>query len=163
MKKILLIGFSFISISLSGQSTATFTASVTIVESVTITTLTNLSFSEVRAGNGGVVTLTADGLRSSPGGGVGLGEGGNISPATFRITGKPGTKVNFILPEGKHVLTNGKQNITIKDFWSNWSINDWLTEENNVLKVGASIVVEAGQEPGFYTSIQPLEIVVNYD
>lgn len=162
MRKFLLTGLSFIPISLLGQGTATFTASVTIVEPVTITTLTNLSFSEVRAGTGGVVTLTADGLRNGLGG-VELGEGGNISPASFNISGKPGTKVNLKLPVGEHLLSNGNQNIIIKDFSTNWSLNDWLKEENNILKVGASIVVEAGQEPGYYTSVQPLEIIMNYD
>lgn len=162
MKKVLFISLLLVKFALWSQATANFTASVTIVEPLKVTNLTNLNFSNVRAGSGGTVTMTADGMRNGFGG-VELGEGATISPATFNIFGKPGTKVNLKLPEGEHLLTNGKQNIIVRDFTSNWSSDDWLKEENNLLKVGASIVVEAGQEPGYYTSVSPLEIVVNYD
>ncbi|MEG9328445.1 DUF4402 domain-containing protein [Salinimicrobium catena] len=162
MKKVLLISLLSFSVTIFAQATANFTASVTIVEPLKITTVSNLDFAEVRAGTGGVVTVSADGQRMGFGG-VELGEETNISPATFNILGKPGTKISLVLPSGEHLLSNGKETITISNFLSNWTNNDFLTEENNVLKVGASIVVEADQEPGFYTSIKPIEIIANYD
>lgn len=162
MKKVLLISLLLFSVNICGQATANFTASVTIVEPLKINTVSNLNFAEVRAGSGGVVTLTADGQRTGSGG-VELGEETNISPAAFNIFGEPGTKVNLKLPAGEHLLTNGNQNIVLKDFSSNWDNREWLQEEDNILRMGASIVVEDGQEPGYYTSVQPLEIVVNYD
>ena len=162
MKKVLFISLLLFHFALWGQATANFTASVTIVEPVRVTTLTHLNFSNVRAGSGGMVTMSADGIRNGVGG-VELGEETNISPATFNISGKAGTKVNLKLPQGEHLLTNGKQNIVLRDFTSNWTLDDWLKEENNILKVGASIVVEAGKEPGYYRSVSPLEIIVNYD
>lgn len=162
MKKVLFISLLLLNLVLRGQATASFTASVTIVEPLKVKTLSNLNFSEVRAGTGGVVTLTSDGSREGFGG-VEFGEGINTSPASFTISGTPGTMVNLQLPQGEFLLTNGEQTITIKDFTSNWSRINRLKEEQNILKIGASIVVDAEQEPGNYTTIQPLEIIIDYD
>lgn len=162
MRKLLFIGLLLISHSVIGQATANFTASVTIVEPLKVSTLSNLNFAEVQSGEGGTVTLSANGQRSGYGG-VELGEETNVSPASFNISGKAGTKINLVLPKGEFVLTNGTENIIIKDFTSNWSNQEWLREGGNLLKVGASILIKENQKAGFYTSTKPMEVVVNYD
>lgn len=162
MRKAFFICFLFFQFILRSQNTASFTASVTIVEPVKISTVKNLNFSNIRAGSGGMVILTPEGFRRGYGG-VELGEELNTSPAIFNITGQSSTKVTFRLPDGEHILSNGNENIIIRDFTTDWTDNIKLNEGKNFLKVGASIIIKAEQESGIYTSQRPLEIIVNYD
>lgn len=70
------------------QATASFNASVTIIQPIGITTTSDLSFANVDAKSGGEVTLSPNNMRTTIGAVV-LSDGGIVSAASFEITGEP--------------------------------------------------------------------------
>ena len=159
------LSFAFLLIfsSLShGQATANFTASVTIIQPIMITTTSNMDFAHLDAQNGGEVVLTPQNQRRASGGVV-LSEGGDVSAAAFKVTGEPGLTFDISLPNSRHTLTNGNNNIVIRDFESSMKGTANLGSGIREFSVGATLDIEDGQEPGFYSSTQPLAVTVNYN
>lgn len=144
------------------QATASFTASVTIIEPIGITNTSEMNFAAVDAKNGGTVVLTPDNARVASGG-VQLADGTNVSAAGFRVTGQKGFSFDISLPQGEHVLSNGSQNIILKDFTSNQDGSGDLTSGFSEFRVGATVEIESGQKPGTYQSMGPLPVTVNYN
>lgn len=144
------------------QATATFTASVTIIEPLRITTLTDMDFAEVDAAGGGVVTLDAQDQRSGQGA-VKLKGSRQGLAASFLVQGQAGLALNVRLPEGQVFLWNEKERIVLRDFTSSWMDGFQLKEGENVLRVGASLDISANQKPGRYTTAEPLEVTIDYN
>lgn len=144
------------------QATATFMASVTIIEPIGITNTSDMNFSALNAKLGGAVILTPDNDRISSGG-VKLADGANVSPATFQITGQRGSSFSISLPKGEHSLTNGVESILLKDFTSNLGDSGEFTNETSEIRVGATLDINSGQKPGNYSSPDPLAVTVNYN
>lgn len=164
MKKIL-FGFSLFWIgfnSASAQSTANFTASVTIVQPINIATTSNLNFASLEARTGGAVILTPEDVRTSSGG-VELKEEANLSAATFEITGQQDFAFSINLPDGEFELTNGSHKMIIRDFTSNLSQDTYLGDGKKILKLGATLDVSPDQASGQYTSLGALTVTVNYN
>lgn len=145
-----------------GQATATFTASVTIIQPIEITTTSQMDFAHLDAQSGGEVVLTPNNKRRSSGGVV-LAEGGIVSAAAFKVTGEPGLSFDITLPDSFHTLSNGKEDIIIRDFESSVKAVASLGSGTREFSVGATLDIEDGQEPGFYSSTEPLAVTVNYN
>lgn len=145
-----------------GQATANFTASVTIIQPIEITTTSQMDFASLDAQTGGEVVLTPDNQRRATGGVI-LAEGGAVSAATFKVTGEPGLSFNISLPNSSHILTNGNENIIIRDFESSMNSTESLGSGTKEFSVGATLDIEGGQDPGFYSSTVPLAVTVNYN
>lgn len=143
------------------QATASFTASVTIIEPIEITTTSNMNFASIDAKNGGAVILNPDNTRSTIGT-VELADGAGVSAATFQVKGQRGYTYNISLPEGPHLLTNGTENIVLKDFTQSVGSAD-LADGSQVIRVGATLEVKGKQTPGLYTSPAPIQVTVNYN
>ncbi len=158
---IFLISFAFIQAG-QAQATASFTASVTIIQPIGITTTSNMNFAGLDAKSGGAVTLTPDNIRISTGG-VELADGAQVSAAAFEVTGEQGFAFNITLPEREQVLTNGSETITIKNFTSNLGENRNLSNGSKTVRVGATLDINPNQTPGVYTSPAPMNVTVNYN
>jgi len=165
MKRLLLI-LSLIILSFStegmAQATATFTASVTIIQPIGITNTANMNFANLDAKSGGAVILSPDNTRMSQGG-VELTDGNTVSAATFEVIGQAGFTYSITLPNSDHVLTNGTDNIIIRDFTSSLQDEGSLASGSQTLRVGASLDINPNQTPGNYTSPGGFNISVNYN
>ena len=144
------------------QATATFTASVTIIEPVGITTTSEMNFASVDARTGGEVVLTPDHERRTSGA-VELADGGTVSAATFEVTGESGLTYTLSLPKEEYTLTNGSESIIIRDFTSSNDGTGLLAGGVQRVSVGATLDVAPNQTPGYYTSQHPLSVTVNYN
>ena len=156
---LILLFFSSLSM---GQATANFTASVTIIQPVGITTTTNMDFANLDAKTGGEVILTPDNIRITNGG-VEIAEGGQVSAASFEVTGQSGFTFAITLPQDQYLLTNGNENITIRDFTSNFEGAAILAHGSKRFSIGATLDIKPNQTPGNYVSQEPLNVTVNYN
>lgn len=143
------------------SASANFTASVTIIEPIGISTTSNMNFARIDAKSGGMVTLNPDNTRVTSGGVV-AEPGGEISAATFLVTGQSGFAFSVALPRGQHELTNGNHKIILRDFTSHFE-GEALAGEGKILRVGASLEIAPNQEPGEYFSAGDLQVTVNYN
>lgn len=150
--------------SLSGayaQATAKFTASVTIIEPIEITTTANMNFASIDAKNGGEVILKPDNTRIARGG-VKLDDATGVSAASFEVKGQPGYTYDISLPAGQQILTNGGENIILKDFTTSYDAGS-LAGGVQTIRLGASLEIQPEQTPGLYRSPYPMEVTVNYN
>lgn len=163
MKSFIMLSAIFFSgLVAKAQATATFTASATIIQPIEITTLTNLNFDEIEPGTGGEIILTPKGERIVIGN-ASLGKGFGVTAATFQVKGQDNLSYSVTLPSGHFLLTSGEKHLTIKDFTSNIGSEETFASHNSVFKVGATLVIEANQTPGFYYTTSPITVTVNYN
>ena len=157
---ILLLFYGSISYSQT-QATATFTASVTIIEPIVITTTSDMNFASLDAKSGGSVILTPENDRIITGG-LELADGSMVSAASFKVTGENGYSFSLSLPQGEYLLSDGSENIVIRDFTSNFIESD-LSPSTPEIKVGATLDIKAGQQPGNYKTLTSIPVTVNYN
>ncbi|MCF4101538.1 DUF4402 domain-containing protein [Gillisia sp. M10.2A] len=144
------------------QATANFTASATIIQPIGITTTSNMSFANLDAKSGGAVILSPDNTRLTSGD-VALADGTPASAASFTVTGETGFTYAVTLPSSEYVLTNGSENMIIKDFTSNIDNSGSLAGGSQNIRVGATLKVNPNQTPGNYTSPAGFNVTVNYN
>ncbi len=144
------------------QATANFTASVTIIQPIGITNTANMNFANLDAKSGGAIILSPDNSRTNQGG-VELKDGNTVSAATFEVTGQAGYTYSISLPNSNHVLTNGTDDIIIRDFTSSLNDEGSLADGSQTLRVGASLDINPNQTPGNYTSPGGFNVTVNYN
>ncbi|TRO66510.1 DUF4402 domain-containing protein [Christiangramia sabulilitoris] len=147
----------------TGQNSATanFTASVTIIEPVSIKTTSNMNFAEINAGTGGTVTLNPDNSRQANGG-VELKPGGLTTAAEFEIKGQQGHAYDLQIPSGIYSMSNGANEIIIRDFALS-ELPQHLEEDTQKIRLGATLEIPANQKPGRYVTPTPLEITISYN
>ena len=143
------------------QATATFTASVTIIEPIGITTTSDMNFASVDAKTGGSIILTPQNDRITTGG-VELADGSTVSAASFKVTGENGFSFSLSLPKGEYHLSDGSETVIIKDFTSNFH-ESTISSTTPEIKVGATLDIKAGQQPGNYKTLNAIPVTVNYN
>jgi hypothetical protein len=167
-KSILLLTGMFamvLSITVNAQtasSTANATASATIVNPLEIMKNADLAFGNIAAGPSyGTVTIGTDGSRMGDGG-VTLIQAGNYnSAAQFSIVGYPNATFAIMLPYSISI-TNGSSWMDVNNFVSdlgNYYTLDWNGQA--YMNVGATLDVNAGQEPGYYTGSFDVTVAYN--
>jgi hypothetical protein len=167
-KSILLITAMFamaLSIAVNAQSassTAMATASATIINPLSIMKNSDLVFGNIASGSSwGSVTINTDGSRWANGG-VTLIESGNYnSAASFGITGYPYATYSISLPYSVSI-TNGSSWMEVNSFVTDmgyYNSLDWYG--NGYMNVGATLNVNPGQEPGYYTGSFDVTISLN--
>ncbi|MFV8225850.1 DUF4402 domain-containing protein [Christiangramia aquimixticola] len=146
-----------------GQSsaTATFTATVNIIQPIQITTTSHMNFADVDAQSGGEVVLNPDNSRITKGG-VLLQNSENASAASFMITGQSDLSFAVEIPSDEYKMTNGNDEIIIKDFSTNIKTKD-IKKGVQIIRVGATLELQPNQEPGKYTNAAPLAVTVSYN
>lgn len=143
------------------QATATFTASVTIIEPIGITNTADMNFASVDAKTGGSVILTPENDRFTTGG-VELEDGSTVSAASFKVTGESGFSFALSLPQEEFILSDGTETLIIKDFTSNYKESTFSSSTPEI-KVGATLDIKAGQQPGNYKTLTAIPVTVNYN
>ncbi len=144
------------------SATANFTASATIIQPITITNTSDMNFANIDAKTGGQIILTPDNTRLSSGGVV-LAGGENLSAATFIVSGQAGYTYDISLPGETFTLTNGIENMVINNFTSSIGDGNLIADESQIIRVGATLNVNANQTTGFYSTPAPLNVTVNYN
>ena len=163
MKLFLTAVFSLLSFTLaSAQATANFTASATIIQPISISTISNLNFANIDAKEGGEIILTPQGERLVVGD-VKPSDGSMATAASFEVIGQQGYTFSISLPGDRAQLVNGEENMTIRNFTSSTGSFGKLDTGKTSIKVGATLEINPQQAPGFYSTPTPLSITVNYN
>lgn len=111
-------------------------------------------------GTSGTVTVTTTGSRSASGG-VALGNGFGVSPATFTVTGEADTAYGITLPSSV-TLTGGQGSMVMDTFTSSPSGSGNLGPgRSQAVSVGATLHVGASQPPGSYSGTYAVTVAYN--
>ncbi|WP_298526034.1 DUF4402 domain-containing protein [uncultured Christiangramia sp.] len=143
------------------SATATFTASVNIIEPITLTTTRNMHFADIDAQNGGQVILNTDDSRTATGGAI-LKKSGNATAANLQVKGQKGYSYSVQIPVQNVRITNGSSEIILKDFKTEIDSNT-LNQDSQIIKVGATLDMQPGLDPGYYSTSTPIAVVVSYN
>lgn len=148
-------------------TTATASATATVVTPIAIAKATDLVFGKFIAGPGGSVTVSTSGARTS----TGVTEVSGVTPvaATFNVTGD-GTSTYAIDTTGTSAnLTSGANNmafaivsdLTGGNTTSGTVSTGALTAGAQTIYVGGVLTVGAAQAPGAYSGT--ISVAVNYN
>ncbi len=164
---LLIIIGSVLNTSAFGQGiTSSVSAEATIVQPINLSKVRDLSFGNIAPGEtSGTVVLDpiAESTRTASGG-VTLPSGsGQVQSAKFTVNGVADCGYSITLPSVAIKLRDGTHFMTIGNFTSTPSGSGILTLGSQTLYVGATLYVDANQEPGNYESTVDFEITVNYN
>ncbi len=129
----------------------------------TIGAATPLSFGSFLAGSGGSVVVSAGGARTQTGGVIVVGQGAGVAAAQFTVLGTANATYSISLPlDNTVVLSDGNGNsMTVNSFVSSPAATGTLSGGGNQLvRVGASLIVAPNQAPGSYAG--SFNVTVNY-
>ncbi|HCV15589.1 MAG TPA: hypothetical protein DF637_04575 [Rikenellaceae bacterium] len=158
-----MVGFSASSYA---QSSATATATGTILTPIAIANAANMNFGNVASsGTAGTVVLppAASPTRTTTGGVSLPSPVGTISAATFTVTGNGSATYAITLPSTATTVTSGANTMTVDAFTSSPSGTGTLTSGTQTLYVGATLNVGASQAAGEYVSGTAFTVTVNYN
>ena len=149
----------------SAQASASATATATIVTPITITKTSDMNFGNVavQAATGGTVVMTPAGARSATSGVTLPGTPGTVSAASFTVNGQAGYTYAISLPTAVTLTDAASNQMTVNGFTSTPTATGTLTAGTDILNVGGTLNVTAGQTPGVYTSATPFTVTVNYN
>jgi hypothetical protein len=158
----LFLAFSALSFS---QSSATATASATIVGPIAIAKTIDMNFGNVAVNaSPGTVVLAPGGGRSATGGVTLPATTGTVAAASFTVTGNAAYTYSITLPSADLTITSGGgQTMTVNTFTSTPTPTGTLTGGTETLNVGATLNVAGSQAAGTYLSLTPFTVTVNYN
>lgn len=163
---VIVIGFVLKTSAFGQNTTSSATAQASIVQSIYLSKVRDLSFGKISAGEtSGTVVLdpTVTGTRTASGG-VTLPSGsGTVQSAKFIVSGVDGWAYSIILPLAAITLSDGIHFMTVDNFTSIPSGSGLFTSGSQIIYVGATLNVNANQEAGDYESTEDFEITVNYN
>ncbi len=156
------------SVSSRGQSYSIAQASATIVIPISISKINDMNFGEIAviSSASGTVIIDPSGSISSGGsGGVTLIlTTGSVSSASFNVTGAAGYTYNITLPTGSIPVSSGSNTMDLSSFTCSVSPLGLLsTGGTQLLTVGATLNVPAGQAVGTYSTSSSMPLTVNYN
>jgi hypothetical protein len=145
-------------------ATATSNAAAVIIAPLSITNTGGLHFGTImRSATAGTVSIATDGTRSSAGG-VTLSALAPVhSAATFDVEGEDGRTVTITLPGTITIVNLAADDMDVDNFVSDPDDANpvTLTGVATVLRVGATLNVDANQPSGTYTGT--FDVSVNYN
>ena len=134
-------------------TSATGTASATIVTPISISKTTDLSFGKISpSGSLGTVVIANNGTRSRTGGTV-LVTGGTVSQAVFSISGESGLTYDVTLPTSVTLDDGASNTMTVDNFTTNIATDgtEAVGSGATTMNVGATLNVAANQTAGTYS------------
>ena len=146
------------------QVTGTATGTASIITPITIAKTLDMNFGNIAVSPtiAGTVILAPAGTRTA-GGGVTLPASvGTVTVAQFTVSGLGTSTYSIVLPS-TYTITSGVNNMTVNAFTSTPSGTGALTAGSQILKVGATLNVGAGQVAGTYTNATGFPVIVNYN
>jgi hypothetical protein len=129
----------------------------------TITGVTGLSFGSFLAGSGGTVVVGAGGARTQSGSVLLVGQGAGVAAAQFSVLGTANATYSISLPlDNTVVLSDGNgHTMTVNSFVSSPAATGTLSGGGNqVIRIGATLIVGPNQAPGSYAG--SFNLTVNY-
>ena len=151
----------------SAQSSATASASATIVTPISITKNVDMDFGNaaVQTATGGTVVLDPAGSRTATSGVTLPAVTGTVTAADFTVNGQGNYTYAITLPTTLTISDAGNaHNMTVNTFTSTPAATGTLSSGGSqTLTVGATLNVGAGQASGTYTSASPFTVTVNYN
>lgn len=164
MKKILLF-FIFLSASLSAFAQASASATVesraTVIDPIQIEKTVDLDFGNIiTAYNPGSVILSPDGSRIAYGVEISSSIPGNVAPAEAVVT-HGNNNYAISLPESFELFhqENPNQVLVIDRF----TVEPLPGDEIDIIKIGATLNLEANQLSGYYTNASGFNVTVSYN
>ena len=164
MKKLLFVlvfFFGFHTGFSQNSATAKVTSRATIIDPIKITKSVDLDFGNViSAYNPGTIILSPDGSRLANGVQISTTFPGNVSPAEA-IVSHGNNKYSITLPESFILYSQEDPNqiLLIDEF----QIEPNPGELMDILKIGATLNLEANQPSGFYTNSNGFNVTVSYN
>ena len=157
----IIIFCSFIPVKGQNSSSAEVNSRVTIIDPIQITKSVDLDFGNViSAYNPGTVVLSPDGIRVAKGVHISSTFPGNVSPAEARIN-HGNNKYSITLPETFTLYSQEDPNQVLRI--DNFTVVPQAGEEIDILKIGATLNLEANQASGFYTNSNGFNVTVSYN
>jgi len=152
----------------NAQASATTSAqtSAYIVTPIAITKNVDLVFGNiVPTATPGTVVITTEGDRSFTGGALSFANSnGNPTAAQFTVSGETNATYSITLTNTSFVVKNGNDvEMTVNNIVTTPTPAGLLTGGTQLIKVGATLNVDANQAPGMYSSANALEITVAYN
>ena len=156
---VLMSGFTAV----KAQVSATATGSATIITPISITNSGNMNFGNIAVGSSlGSVVLTPAGTRTATGGVTLPAVAGTVTAAQFTVSGLGTSTFSISLPPS-YSIASGANTMNIDTFTSTPSGTGTLVGGSLIIKVGATLDVNAAQPAGTYTSGTGFPVTVNYN
>jgi hypothetical protein len=170
-KTILLVSglllFFFAANRAEAQVTAVSTAatSATVITPISIIKNADLNFGNVvPSGTAGTVIISTAGVQSFTGGALAFtNDDGSPTAASFTVSGEEDATYSISLTSPSITVTNGSNNMTVGTFVTSPTSTGVLTSGSQVITIGATLSVGAGQAAGLYQNADGLEITVAYN
>ncbi len=152
------------------SASASAEAKATLIRPITISMETNLNFGTIvvpSSTTGGTVMVSTDGTTEVTGTDITLAKslGDPPTTASFTVTGEPNGTYSITLPtEATITKKEGSETMTVSNFTSYPSVSDGGTlraDGTHLLKVGATLTVDANQATGEYTGT--FDVIVAYN
>lgn len=157
---------SCLSLSAIGQGvSASSVVSAKIVNPVQIGNVRDMDFGIIAAGviSGSVVLDPNAASTRSASGGVTLPPGSStVQSAKFIVSGEDNQSFSIVLP-ASILLSNGVQSMIADSFTSVPSVSGVFTSGSQTIYVGATLHVNALQEPGIYHTTENFEVTISYN
>ena len=161
----LIIALSFLAQGNSQNSALiSVTSRATIVEPITIQKTMDLDFGNVIASQtAGTVVLSPDGTRMAYGVSLSNSVPGQVNPAEA-VVFHGDLSYDITLPETFTLFNedNPNQNVILNNF-TVVPLPNIIAEGNDIIKIGATLNLEANQLPGFYTNTAGFNVTVTYN
>lgn len=158
-----LVLFTFFTMSANSQNSASATVNsrATVIDPIKITKSVDLDFGNViSAYNPGTVILSPDGSRIAQGVQISNNFPGNVAPAEA-IVNHGDNNYSVTLPESFTLYNqeNPNQILLIDEF----KVVPETGEIMDILKIGATLNLEANQPSGYYTNSSGFNVTVSYN
>lgn len=164
MVRLILVLFIFF-IAMTGNSQNSVSASInsraTVIDPIKITKAVDLDFGNVISSiNPGKIVLSPDGSRIADGVQISNTFPGNVTPAEARVI-HGNNKYSITLPESftLYSLEDPNQILVIDEFIVISDSGPLM----DILKIGATLNIEANQSSGFYTNTSGFKVTISYN
>lgn len=164
MDRIIIILFSFLfstQVMAQASASATVTSRATIIDPIKIDKTVDLDFGNViSAYTPGSVILSPDGTRVAQGVQISSSFPGTVNPAEAVVT-HGNNNYSITLPENfvLYNMQNPDQQVILDEF----TVTPETGLLTDVIKIGATLNLEANQASGFYTNSGGFNVTVSYN
>lgn len=151
-------------INAQANASANITARAMIVEPIEITKAVDLNFGNVIAGfSDGTIVLSPEGSRIANGAQISSSVSGQVSAAEA-IVSHGEYDYSITLPESFILFNESNPNqIMVINQFQVTPITGVSTPGDDILKIGATLNLEANQVPGVYTNSEGFNVTVSYN
>ena len=161
---LLLLLFCPAKLSAQASASTNITSRATVVEPIRIHKTMDLDFGNVIASQtSGRLVLAPEGTRTAYGVSISNSMPGNVNPAEAVVT-HGNLSYDITLPEAFTLFNeeNPSQSVILNEFTVVPQPN-FVGEGSDIIKIGATLNLEANQVPGFYTNSAGFNVTVTYN